>query len=134
MNARDRARGRAAPTATVLVGVLAAACGGIAQGRPAPATGTSALRVGLAEYTVTTTGAAIRPGSVRLVVTNAGSSEHDLEATQGGRRLGQTRMLRPGEHADLLIDVAPGRDLVRFTCTVPGHDTAGMHTSVQVAP
>ena len=134
MTGPSRTRVLGKPTAGALVAALAAACGGTALARPAPGPEVSVMRIGLAEYTIATAAAALRPGTVRLAVTNAGAAQHDLRATQNGNRLGQTRDLRPGERTELVIEVAPGRGRVRLTCTLPGHDAAGMHTTVRVGP
>ena len=132
---------RSAPTraATVAVAWAAAAalvltsCGGGAQtATPVPSgPPVSELRIGLLEYRLALSAGALRSGSVTAVVTNAGSTGHDVRFRQGEKVLGATEVLSPGGRQVLRVDVAPGLP-VQLDCTVGGHAEAGMHTAIAV--
>lgn len=90
------------------------------------------IRVGLADFAVRLPALRAVPGRVLLDVTNAGSTAHDLLATQDGETLGHTRTLPPGGTAALILTVRPGRT-IQLVCTLPGHERAGMHNRLEVA-
>lgn len=124
---------------SVLVSWLALAlmvggCGSGAQSSAPAPTGppASEVRVGLLEYRLALSASALTAGTVTLMVTNAGSSAHDLRLRQGSDVLGATALLSPGGRETLRVRVSPGRP-VRMDCTVPGHAEAGMKAEVAVA-
>jgi hypothetical protein len=92
----------------------------------------SELRVGLLEYRLALSAGTLAPGPVTAVVTNAGSSGHDLRFRQGGKVLGATEVLSPGGQEVLRVEVAAGAP-VELDCTVSGHAEAGMHATLSVA-
>lgn len=122
---------RGAPA--VLAGVVAAlALGGCAEPPAAPAGPPSAeLRVGLVEWGFTTSSPALLDGPVRLHVTNAGATAHDLRVLDGDRVLAASTSLAPGAEQTLTLDVT-GLRQVRFLCTLPGHESQGMVRDVPV--
>ncbi|MEX1019971.1 MAG: plastocyanin/azurin family copper-binding protein, partial [Litorilinea sp.] len=63
------------------------------------------------------------PGAVQFVVTNTGNMPHDF-AIRGNGVDAKTTMLRPGQSATLLVELAAGD--YRYICTIPGHDMLGM--------
>ena len=85
----------------------------------------SSVRVGLTEWTIVTSTSFVRPGRVRLVVTNTGATEHDL-AVQGRAGHWRTPVLEPGQRAALTVRARPGEALALW-CTEPGHRAQGMH-------
>ncbi len=88
----------------------------------------SSVEVELTEFSIVPTDLEVAAGGT-LAVTNAGSIEHDLEVIDAG--VG-TPMLAAGDSEALALgDLAPGTYEVR--CTVPGHDSAGMVTSLTIA-
>lgn len=122
----------ASPTALlalVAAGTLVAGCG-----TAGPSTGSApasaALRVGLVEWRVVISGAALTAGIDRLTVTNAGTTAHDLHVTGPGVRV-HTPLLSPGATVDLEVLSRAGTTLA-LTCEVTGHEAAGMHTTVAV--
>jgi uncharacterized cupredoxin-like copper-binding protein len=117
--------------AGLLLSVLAGCAGGSDVPPPAgpPA---SLLRVGMIEYRFQLSAGTLRAGEVTVVATDAGSSQHDVVLTQDGTVVGRSRVLEPGEQQTFRIRVAAGRP-VHLECTLPGHDVAGMHATVQVA-
>lgn len=117
-----------------LTAALAAAVTGCAAGGPPAVAGTAApshsLRVGLLEWRIVTSAPAVIPGVDRLTVTNTGTTSHDLQVTGPGVRA-HTPLLAPGATASLTLRIRAGTTL-RLTCEVPGHEEAGMHTTLQV--
>lgn len=99
-----------------------------AQGTPS-----ADVRVGLIDYSFQRSSAQLLATSVTLTVTNAGSTEHDLQVLDGEEVLGATRVLAPGEKQTLTVDLS-GLEHVTFLCTVPGHEEMGMVEDVDVVP
>lgn len=96
----------------------------------APAAGTA--RVGLTDFAVTSRPLEVLPGRVRLQVTNAGATVHDL-VVRGSSGEWRTAYLKVGESAELEVTAAAGERLDLW-CSVPGHDAAGMRSVLPVAP
>lgn len=105
----------------VLVGLLlVAGCGGGrgAEGTPhtvpadssAPTAAVSTVRVGLVEWAVELSSQSAAPGALRLRVTNAGATEHDLTVT-GREGTWRTEDLAPAESVVLIVRAAPGETL-----------------------
>jgi azurin len=90
------------------------------------------LRIGLLDHRCQLSAAAPRPGTVTVVATDAGSAAHDAVLNRDGRRIGGSRVLAPGESRTFPITVAAGSP-VHVTCTLPGHDAAGMHATLTVS-
>ena len=107
-------------------------CGGGSDVPPPAGPPADQLRIGMIEYRFQLSAGTLRPGEVTVVATDAGSSQHDVVLTQAGKVIGRSRVLNPGEQQTFRIRVAP-RGPVHLECTLPGHDVAGMHATVQVA-
>lgn len=116
----------------IAVTVAAGAAGCAGAGGPAADTGTAppshALRVGLVEWRIVTSSTTVAAGVDHLTVTNAGTTAHNLYITGDGIHA-HTANLRPGQAVTLTITTQPGTTLT-LTCEVPGHEEAGMHTTV----
>lgn len=91
------------------------------------------VRVGLVDYSFQRSAARLSATAVTLTVTNAGSTEHDLQVLDGEEVLGATRVLAPGEKQTITLDLS-GLEEVTFLCTLPGHEEMGMVEDVAVAP
>ncbi|HEV8353410.1 MAG TPA: cupredoxin domain-containing protein [bacterium] len=117
----------------VVVTVVAAACGrGGAPGQPAqpPAPGgASAVTVDEKEWTITFATPTVKAGQVTFNVTNTGAIEHnfvivetkfEIDATQPGKSKTGTTTLQPGTYTVI--------------CNIPGHEEAGMKTTLTVTP
>lgn len=127
----------ALPTALVL-----AACSGQAgapksaptQSRApsAPATPAHEGRIGLSEWTFTTSPASLTESTRTLRVTNAGSTPHDLQVRAGERILARTATLAPGQQQTIPLNLA-GFVTVTLLCTLPGHRSQGMVQDLPVA-
>ncbi len=106
----------------------ASATGGSGEDDAGGSDAPSTVEVDLAEFSIVPTDLEVAAGGT-IEVTNAGSIEHDLEVVDGD--VG-TQMLAAGQSESLALgDLAPGTYEVR--CTVPGHDSAGMVTSLTIA-
>jgi uncharacterized cupredoxin-like copper-binding protein len=75
---------------------------------------------------------ALRAGAVRLEVTNAGATAHDLRVLDGDRVLAASPPIPPGATGALEFD-ATGLQQVEFLCTLPGHEAQGMVRTVAVS-
>lgn len=128
-------RSRATQTVAVL-GALAYAALTLAGCAPGPgsdtgsAAPTDVMKVGLTEWRIATSSAALTAGTDRIAVTNTGSTAHDLMIIGGGVHA-HTPELVPGAAAILTIRTQPGATLL-LVCDLPGHEAAGMHTTVDV--
>jgi len=89
------------------------------------------VRVGLTEWKILTSVDHVPSGTVRLRVTNAGATEHDL-VVEGRAGTWRTDDLDPGAAQRLSVEARPGETL-RLWCSEPGHETQGMHTTLRVA-
>ena len=84
------------------------------------------VEVTLSEFALTPTDITVPPGTVRFVVTNTGTLEHNFEV----KGKGATRNLKAGESQTLELDLDAGHyDTV---CAVPGHEGSGMRGMVMV--
>jgi plastocyanin len=117
----------------ILVAVGAAACGrGGAPSQPAqpPAPGgASAVTVDEKEWSITFGTPSVKAGSVTFTITNTGAIEHnfvivetkfEIDATQPGQSKTGTTTLQPGTYTVI--------------CNIPGHEEAGMKTTLTVTP
>jgi uncharacterized cupredoxin-like copper-binding protein len=115
--------------------LLLLAVGGCAGGSvvaPPPGPPATELRIGMLDYRFQLSAATLAAGSVTVVATNAGSTEHDVVLEEGGEQIGRSDVLAPGAHQTFRVQVRAG-GRVHLECTMPGHDAAGMHADVAVA-
>jgi uncharacterized cupredoxin-like copper-binding protein len=118
--------------AMVGLSLAASACSG--QQQPQAGTGAAReLRIGLVEYEVFASHAAVLPGDVVFEVTNAGGEAHDLRV-DGAAEPAATPTLRPGGTATLRVRVPAGQDELVLWCALPGHRAQGMQARLEVFP
>lgn len=115
----------------VAAALVLTACGGPGPSPVPSGPPVSDVRVGLQEFRLQLSAGAVRPGTVTVTVTNAGSVTHDLRVRAGDRLLGQTELLQPGGRAVLTLQVPAGVTL-ELDCTVAGHATQGMRAQLGV--
>lgn len=97
----------------------------------ASGTPVSSLRLGLTEWAIQASADQVAPGTVEVLVTNAGGTGHDVVVTgQAGEWA--TPVLGPGETYELTLETVAGEEL-SLVCTVAGHHAAGMHSTLPVA-
>lgn len=122
--------GRTGLTAALLAAVTA----GCTAGQPGSDVGAAVpgptLRVGLVEWRVVTSSQGLLPGADLVTVTNTGSAAHDLYITGPGVSA-HTPLLDPGGSATLSITPRAGT-ILTLTCEVPGHEQAGMRTTISI--
>lgn len=112
---------------------LAAVVGGCAaQDAGGGTVADEVLRVGLDDYVVRAGADAVAAGELRIEVSNVGGDQHDLQVDAGGRTLGATDVLGRGDEASLTIAVPVRVDDIELWCTLPGHRSQGMTTTVSV--
>lgn len=116
-----------------VVAVLLSGCASGTDESTAEGTPSADVRVGLIDYSFQRSAAQLLATTVTLTVTNAGSTEHDLQVLDGEEVLGATRVLAPGEKQTITLDLS-GLEEVTFLCTLPGHAEMGMVEDVAVAP
>jgi uncharacterized cupredoxin-like copper-binding protein len=121
---------RRAAALLVLLGV--AGCGGGSVVTPPAGPPATELRVGMIDYRFQLSAATLTPGTVTVVATNAGSTEHDVVLTEGDTEIGHSDVLAPGGQQTFSVRVTPGLP-VHLSCSVAGHDAVGMHAEVAVA-
>jgi uncharacterized cupredoxin-like copper-binding protein len=88
------------------------------------------VRVGLTEWTISTSSSTAPAGRVTLVVTNAGGTEHDL-VVRGRAGSWETPDLDPGQQSRLQVRGRPG-EVLKMWCSMPGHRAQGMHTTLRI--
>lgn len=116
---------------SIVAAVFALASSACAAGATtAPSVPSADVRVGLAEWEVVTSATAVSPGPVRLTVTNAGATAHDLRIA--GAADGAVPLLAPGERRTVTLNVVADGVLTLW-CDVPGHRAQGMELEVPVS-
>jgi plastocyanin len=118
--------------AAVLLLVVLTGCSGGSVVAPPSGPPATELRLGMIDYRFQLSAATLQPGTVLVVATNAGSSEHDVVLTEDGTEIGRSAVLPPGGQQTFSVQVTVGGP-VHLECSVPGHDAAGMHADVAVA-
>ena len=120
----------AVPAAAALLALLTTGCTADAPASPPAVPAAAAARVGLTDFEISARPVHVLPGSVRLQVTNAGATLHDL-VVRGSAGEWRTPFLRPGESAVLEVETTVGESL-ELWCSVAGHDAAGMRSALPV--
>ncbi|MBW3601148.1 MAG: cupredoxin domain-containing protein [Actinobacteria bacterium] len=110
--------------------LLLAVAGCAATATPAAGPAATQARVGLTEWEVATSAPALSERPVRLTVTNAGATAHNLVVSGGDGRVASP-LLAPGEKASIAVDLT-GEDEVMLWCDVPGHREQGMERVLPV--
>lgn len=124
-------RGRLVGVAlSLLLAVVLAGCGDSPGASEREVT--RELRVGLADYEITTPTVAVPTGTATFRVTNVGRTAHDLRVA-GQETTAHLATLDPGESHTLDVEVAAGEDELALWCTLPGHRQQGMETTLPVA-
>lgn len=93
---------------------------------------TTPVGVGLDEFTLAAYRRTVIPGVVKFNVTNLGEDPHDVALrTPGGRVIGRTRIILPGERTTLRIRLR-GEATHTLVCTLADHERRGMRTRISV--
>jgi len=100
---------------------LAAVAAGADAGAPAPVR----LFVSAKEWSLVDSRQAVRPGSARIQLYNAGEDAHDLRLRRvGGARTLAIGVTQPGKVTELNAVLRPGR--WKLWCSLPEHAKRGM--------
>jgi len=135
MRARTVVVGGVAGAALLAGGHLAPvmAAAGDPQGRVAASSPSTAVGLGMREWSITAYRAKVKAGTVRFLVTNRGEDAHNLRvrgpngyrsrisddaASGGGHAALTTRLKRPGRYV--------------LVCVKPGHERLGMRATIRV--
>jgi len=112
------------------VGIALVAATGCGEPDPVAVDGAT-LRLTLSEYRVAPQAVRVAAGRVELVVRNDGTMVHRLQLRTADRTraLASTAPLRPGETAQLAVELPPGRYVA--TCPLDRHDTLGEHGTIE---
>jgi plastocyanin len=71
----------------------------------------------------------VKPGAVTVHLTNDSTQDHNVAVSQGGRVLGESKIIKAGE-TELKLDLKPGE--YDFFCEVDSHRAAGMEGKLTV--
>lgn len=121
----------AALLALVLLGTTGCAGGGQKAGGPPPGT----IEAVEKEFTIDLSSATASPGKVTFRIRNEGAVEHNFVVFQGTdpktrKKLAEVDGVKPGEARELSVQLGPGE--YHIVCTIPGHEAAGMTTTLKV--
>lgn len=112
------AAGAAIGVGAALLGGCAGAGGGNSTATVSDHAPTRVVHVGLTEWTISQSEQRVPAGPIRIVVTNVGGTEHDLEVAEGTRGW-HTKQLAPGSRTVLDVRAVRGRTL-HLRSQVPG--------------
>jgi plastocyanin len=111
----------------LLVAVIASSAPGAAPAR------STAVGVGLREFTLAPYRDRVRPGTVRFNVSNLGEDAHNLVVrTRRGRVVADSGTIRAGDQRTLRVRLPnPGRFVL--VCTTADHEALGMKARLTVS-
>jgi uncharacterized cupredoxin-like copper-binding protein len=85
------------------------------------------VQVSETEFKIALPSTDLKAGTITFDVKNDGKIPHDLAVKETGDK---TPLIQPDGSAKLTVDLKPGT--YELLCTVPGHEAAGMKTSITV--
>jgi plastocyanin len=90
--------------------------------------------VGVAEreFSISLYRTRVRPGTVKLNITNFGEDSHDLVVRRKGRVYGTSPEIRPGDRGVLKVKLRR-KGTYTLVCTVADHEQLGMKAKLRVA-
>jgi plastocyanin len=92
----------------------------------------TAVGVSAREFSVSLYRAKVRPGTVKLNITNFGEDGHNLVVTRGPRVFGATPEIRAGDRGVLRVKLSR-RGTYTLVCTIADHEQLGMRAKLRVA-
>lgn len=99
--------------ATLLLGLVLAATAGC--GSPQAVGPDRLVQLGLTEYRLMPQSIRVPAGQLTIYAHNYGRLTHNLVVTRGSRTTGSTQAIRPGETAEVVLYVSPGKYLMSST-------------------
>ncbi len=92
--------------------------------------GARTIRVELTEYRLHPQTIRASAGLLTIVVHNRGVLDHDLVVSRDGQTIDSTQPMRPGQTADLALNLAPGT--YSIASTVQSDQTLGEYGTLRV--
>ncbi len=119
----------------ILAAVVVSSCGGGGQqptgGAPSgPGAATGTVSISEKEWMITDLPATVKAGSVKFVIKNEGTIEHNFVVKELNQELAQS--IPPGKSKEVSTTLKPGT--YTLICNIPGHEDAGMHVQLIVTP
>lgn len=116
----------------LLTALVVAGCGGGGSGQQGGGqqggTGSATINVSEKEWTITFATASVKAGKLTFVIKNDGAIEHNFEIK--GANV-EVDAIQPGQTKEITADLKPGTYTV--ICNIPGHEEAGMKTTLTVS-
>lgn len=119
----------------LVAAVVVSACGGGGGSQPpsgspptGPTTGGATVTISEKEWTISGQPATIKTGSIKFVIKNEGTIEHNFVVKELNQELAAS--IQPGQSKDASVTLKPGT--YTLICNIPGHEDAGMHTKLTV--
>jgi uncharacterized cupredoxin-like copper-binding protein len=114
----------------LVVALVAASCGGGKPSgeQPGGPTSGAAVTVSEKEWTINLSSPTVKAGPVKLVIKNEGSIEHNF-VIEGANV--EVQAIQAGTSKEVTVTLKPGTYTV--VCNIPGHQEAGMKTTLTVA-
>ncbi len=116
----------------LLVVLTATACGGGGQqggGQQGGASSASTVTVSEKEWMMEDQPAKVKAGTIKFVVKNDGTIEHNFVIKELNQEVATS--IQPGQSKEASITLKPGT--YTLICNIPGHEDAGMHTTLTVS-
>ena len=116
--------------AVILLAAVVAACGGGGQqggGQPSGTAPGAGITVSEKEWTIEFPTKTLKAGTVKLVVKNDGTIEHNFIIEEAKV---EVDAIQPGSSKEVTVDLKPGTYTV--LCNIAGHQEAGMKTTITV--
>ncbi|MFN3285194.1 MAG: cupredoxin domain-containing protein [bacterium] len=109
--------------------LLAAGCaGGGKKGEEVPP---GVVQVSEKEFSIAPSPSTVSAGRITFRVKNDGSIEHNFVVLSADKKkVAELDAIKPGQSQELVVQLQAGE--YRLVCTVPGHEEAGMHTTIRV--
>lgn len=90
------------------------------------------VQVSEKEFSIAPSPSTVSAGRITFRVKNDGSIEHNFVvfSSDKSKKLAEVDAIKPGQSQELAVQLQAGE--YRLVCTVPGHEEAGMHTTIRV--
>ncbi len=114
----------------VAVTVTACGGGGSQQGGGQQGGTASAATITIAEeeWKITDQPATAKAGTIKFVIKNQGTIEHNFVIKELNQEVATS--IQPGQSKEATVTLKPGT--YTLVCNIPGHEEAGMHTTLKV--
>lgn len=120
----------------ILAAVVVSSCGGGGGQQPTggapsgPGAAAGTVSISEKEWIIADQPATVKAGSVKFVIKNEGTIEHNFVVKELNQELAQS--IPPGKSKEVTTTLKPGT--YTLICNIPGHEEAGMHVLLTVTP